>query len=371
MHVALDVRTIQARYAGDRIYLENLIRHLGRLPEISQLSLYGEARLGDPVPVEGYTKTEAKVFRASRGWLWTPVAVPQQLKRDQADVFHAPYLVPSKAPCPTVATVHDVTLRLFPQYNRPRIKAGIRNLVLNASARSATAVITDSEHSRRDLIRVVRVRPDRIHVIPLAAGEHFTPGDVETARRRVRELLGLDRPFVLAVGWSSPHKNVPRLLEAVGSLTGSVGRELAVVVVGHPGAHTAESLHESFPALEGRLFFTHWISNDDLVAYYRAARLFAFPSLYEGFGLPVLEAMACGTPVVTSNSSSIPEVAGDAAILVEPRDTAALAAAVEGVASDEALREDLRGRGLEQAARFSWDRTAQMTLEVYKHVLGQ
>ncbi|MCE5219335.1 glycosyltransferase family 4 protein, partial [bacterium] len=123
--------------------------------------------------------------------------------------------------------------------------------------------------------------------------------------------------------------------------------------------------------LEGRLFFTQWISNDDLVAYYRAASLFAFPSLYEGFGLPVLEAMACGTPVVTSNSSSIPEVAGDAAILVEPRDTAALAAAVEGVASDEALREDLRGRGLEQAARFSWDRTAEMTLEVYKHVLGQ
>lgn len=371
MHVALDVRTIQANFSGDRIYLENLIRQLSRLPQVSRLSLYGDPRLGREVPLELSANTRFTLLEASRGWLWTPVAVPRRLRHDNVEVFHASFLVPPIAPCPTVVTVHDATLRLFPHLNPPSRRTALRNQILTLAARSAKAVITDSEHSRNDLLRVLKLRPHKVHVVPLAAAEHFTPGDGEVARRRVAELLGVNRPYLLTVGWAGLNKNVPFLLETLSTLATPEARDLAIIIVGHAGGHTAEELQERYPALAGRLHFTGWVDNEDLVALYRGARVFAFPSLYEGFGLPVLEALACGTPVVSSNTSSLPEVAGEAALLIDPTDRAALGAALQQVLTDETLVAQLRELGLRQAARFSWERTAQLTAQVYEQVLGR
>ncbi|MBU0608938.1 MAG: glycosyltransferase family 4 protein [Armatimonadetes bacterium] len=368
MHIALDVRTIQAGFAGDRIVLENLIPHLARLPDVARLTLYGDSRFSTENPLPRCDHCEERIFTTRRGWLWTPVGLPRRLRADGADVFAAPYLVPPLSPCPTVVTIHDLAYRLLPELYPPQ-RSRLRSGLITLSARRARAVITDSESSRRDLLRLMRLPEAKVHVVPLAQAEHFTPGDVAAARSRIRDLFGVGEPFILTVGYSSPRKNVPRLLETVAAATAGPLRAASVIVVGRPGLDTADDLHARFPGLAGRLRFTGWIETDDLVALYRAAGVFAFPSLHEGFGLPVLEAMACGTPVVTANTTSLPEVAGDAAMLVDPLDTGALAEALTAVLGDAALARDLRERGLRQAARFSWAETARQTYEVYRHVL--
>ena len=182
MHVAFDVRTIQAGYGGDRIYLENLIRHLDRLPEIAALSLYTEPRLGDRIPLPEYPKVRRQALAASRGWLWTPLAAPRQLRRDAASIFHAPHLVPPFPPCPTVVTIHDAIQLVFAECDRSSPRARLDRALRGLSARRAAAIITDSEHSRGDLARLMHVPAEKIHVIPLAAAEHFTPGDRAEAR---------------------------------------------------------------------------------------------------------------------------------------------------------------------------------------------
>jgi len=302
--------------------------------------------------------------------MWTPVGLPGRLRRDAVDVFHAPYLVPPLSPCPSVVTVHDLAFRLLPEC-RLQSRGNLRSALITLSARRARAVITDSEWSRGDLIRLLRLSPQKVHVVPLAPAAHFTPGDVAAARQRVHERLGVQPPIILAVGYSSPRKNIPRLLEAVATGPQPVLREATVVIVGRPAGGGAEALRERFPALGNRLVFTDWISQDDLVALYRAANVLAFPSLYEGFGLPVLEAMACGTPVVSANTSSLPEVAGDAAVLVDPTDRGAIAEAVAAVLEDGALGETLSQKGLRRAAEFTWQRTARQTYEVYASVLSR
>ena len=370
MHVAMDVRPVQAGFAGDRVYLENLVRRLRQLPGISCISLYGESRLGEDVGLELGGKCRGRVFSARRGWLWTPWAVPRHLRLDAVDVYHAPYLIPVIAPCPTVVTIHDIGFRVLPEYYSQH-KAHLRCALVGLSAHRAGAIITDSESSRADIARVLRVGPGRIHVIPLAASEAFTPGDRDRARRWVVESLGVDPPFVLAVGYASARKNVARLIEAVEAVVRRRPGPLSLVIAGTPGDEPEGALRSRFPSLGERLVFTGGITEAALVDLYRAADVFAFPSLYEGFGLPVLEAMACGTPVVAANSSSLPEVAGDAALLVDPGDVGALAEALERVLFGASLASDLVGRGLARAAQFSWERTAELTHEVYRSVLDR
>ncbi|MCE5239127.1 glycosyltransferase family 4 protein [bacterium] len=369
MHIAIDARTIQAGFAGDRVVLENLIPQLARLPEVTQVTLYGDSRFGSENPLPRADKCQQRLFTTRRGWLWTPVGLPRRLRADGADVLHAPYLVPPVSPCPTVVAIHDLAYRILPELYPPT-RSRLRSGLITLSAHRARAVITDSEASRQDLLRLMRLPARKVHVVPLAQAEHFTPGDATEAQARVRAAFGVEPPIILTVGYSSPRKNVPHLLDVVATAPSGPLREATVVVVGRPGMDSPDTLRDRFPGLTGRLVFTGWIGTDDLIALYRAASVFAFPSLYEGFGLPVLEAMACGTPVVTSSTTSLPEVAGEAAVLVEPTDGAALAAALTAVLHDSALPEDLRARGLRRAAEFSWERTARQTFEVYRDALA-
>jgi glycosyltransferase involved in cell wall biosynthesis len=307
---------------------------------------------------------EPVVLTAPLPGLWTPWSLPWDLRRRAAGLLHVQYIIPPVAPCPVVTTIHDISFRRHPEWF-PLKHRVLLNLLIPMAARSAAHVITGSEYTRSDLIDAFDLPPEKVTVTPYAADPIYRPMDSEAARRAVKERFGLRGPFVLAVGVLQPRKNLPRLVRAFASVAREVPHTLTLV--GKPGwAH--EELHRSAAAsrLGSRIQFTGYVADADLPFLYNAADLFVYPSLYEGFGIPPLEAMACGTPVVTSNVTSLPEVVGDAALTVAPTDETALAEAIRRALTDEPLRSHLHAAGLARAAKFSWERTAALTLEVYR-----
>ncbi len=263
-----------------------------------------------------------------------------------------------------VVTVHDA----FP-YTCPRTSTRLDWLVYHAwlpyALPAADAIITDSEQSREDIVKYLPVSPEHVTVVPLAADRRFRPVEA-AAVEPILQSYDVAQPYILYVGALESRKNLPRLLEAY-ALLRAWSERWRLVIVGarkwksSPILDTVQRL-----GLEPHVTFTGYVADEDLPALYTGADLFAFPSLYEGFGLPVLEAMACGTPVVTSNTSSLPEVVGDAALLVDPYDVEAMASAMRQVLEDPALAQALRQRGLARAATFSWERTARETIAVYE-----
>ena len=299
-------------------------------------------------------------------------AIAHLVRRLGLDVVHDPTGVMPLAlvrGAARVVTVHDA----FP-YTCARTSTTLDWLIYHAwlprALPAADAVITDSMQSREDIVKHLRVTPERVTVVPLAADRRFRPVNPATVAS-VLQAHGVAQPYILYVGALESRKNLPRLLEAY-ALLRAWSEQWRLVIVGarkwksSPIFETVARL-----GLEPFVTFTGYVADDDLPALYAGAGLFAFPSLYEGFGLPVLEAMACGTPVVTSNSSSLPEVAGDAALLVDPYDVEAIAGAMRQVLEDPALARDLREWGLARAAEFSWERTARETVAVYEQALSR
>jgi len=268
----------------------------------------------------------------------------------------------------TVVTVHDVFAWSLPGTSTLLDTLIYRHWLPRVLPR-VDAIITDSAISKMDIARYLDIGADRIRVVELGVSSRCRPsGSSEQAR--VREQHGLPPCYVLSVGSIEPRKNLDRLLRAYHQLW-QAGEHRALVVVGaERWRHSGIMQIVKELDLEQRVTFTGHVSDEDLPGVYSAADLFVFPSLYEGFGLPPLEAMACGTPVVCSNTSSLPEVVGDAAITVDPYDVEALAEAMRRVLSDADLANDLRQRGLERAAGFTWERTAKETVEVYREVLS-
>ncbi len=283
------------------------------------------------------------------------------------DLFHATeHLLPRFSAIRTVFTLHDLIFLFHPETHKP-MNRWFLTLMMPRFLRAADAVIAVSECTKRDAVRAYGIPEEKITVIYEGVSPRFRPAD-PAAIAAVRQKYGLPEHFILYVGTIEPRKNLTALLEAFANLQSAIGN-LHLVFVGKKGW-----LYEGFfrrlreLGLEERVHFTGYVPDEDLPVLYSAADLFVFPSLYEGFGLPVLEAMACGVPVVCSNTSSLPEVAGDAALLVDPTDVRALAAAMERALTDQALRATLRARGLERARRFTWEEAARRTLEVYRQV---
>ena len=295
---------------------------------------------------------------ASTGWSPAPT------------LFHATehLLLPLRG-VPTVLTVHDLIFRRYPAHHK-RLNRWYLNATMPLFCRRAGHIIAVSEQSKRDIVEAYSVAPEKITVIYEAADPRFCPQPANTAAD-VRTRYGLPDRYLLFVGTIEPRKNLGRVLAAFERLHAERLTD-ALVIVGKRGW-----LYDDFFArLEGSpakqaVIFPGFVPDTDLPAVYAAAQAFAFPSEFEGFGLPVLEAMACGTPVVCSNTSSLPEVAGDAALLVDPLEVDALTDALGRVLRDPALAADLRARGLAQAARFSWARAAEETLAVYRRVMDK
>jgi glycosyltransferase involved in cell wall biosynthesis len=286
-----------------------------------------------------------------------------------AELFHATeHLLPPLHGIPTVLTVHDMIFRLYPQHQKP-LNYWYLNATMPLYCRRADAIITVSESSRRDLVAHYRVDADKVHVIYEAAGPEFLCVEEERASE-VRQKLGLPERYLVHVGTIEPRKNLTRLVDALQSLSDE-GLSVPLVVVGSRGWLYDDFFgHLAGLGIRGSVFFPGYVAASDLPLVYAAATASITPSVYEGFGLPVLEAMACGTPVACSKISSLPEVAGDAALTFDPLDVRAIADSIRALWTDPLLRAELRERGLRQAARFSWARAAEETWAVYQSLLA-
>jgi glycosyltransferase involved in cell wall biosynthesis len=267
-----------------------------------------------------------------------------------------------------VVTLHDATAFLHPE-THTLLDNFLHRVYVPATLRNVDAVITISEAARRDLVRFLRLRPDKVVTVPLAVDAAFHPVPAELSAT-VLSRYEVTPPFVLYVGALEPRKNLPTLLRAFARALAEFPQLQLVVAGGRRWKSGAIPRLVEDLRLADAVRMTGYVADATLPALYSAASVFCFPSLSEGFGLPILEAMACGTPVVCSNLSSLPEVAGEAALLVDPTETQAVAAGLIRVLSDQTFGAELRERGLNRAAQFSWESTAEQTLQVYRRVLS-
>lgn len=355
--------------AGTTRYCVELLHGLESLPDISLdlFTLYPPEVIKTMAEQRGYPEarsTAGTLPRPLQYLLWHTLgyAGASASTLDNADVVHTPLLlVPPRRHTPLVVTVHDLTFRLFPEHHsrwsRTLAEAGLRRVV-----RTADAVLADSQATACDLIAQTGIRQERVHVVPCAADARFRP----VGYAAVLPKYGIDAPYALYVGTLEPRKNLIGVLEAFARLDLP---DVKLVVVGAKGwMYDSVFATVEKQGLASRVIFTGYVPDEDLPALMSGAGVFVYPSFYEGFGLPVLEAMQCGAPVITSNVSSLPEVAGDAALLVDPKDVCELSQAMRRLLTEPGLREEFCGRGLEQAQKFSWQRTAEMTAQVYSDV---
>jgi glycosyltransferase involved in cell wall biosynthesis len=285
-----------------------------------------------------------------------------------ADIFHSPdFTLPPLWRARGILTVHDLTFMHYPEYAPPGL-VNYLNAAVPRSVRRARLVLADSESTKRDIVELLGTPPEKIRVVYAGVGPRFQPVSDSTILDEVRARYGLAWPFVLTVGTLEPRKNHLRLIRSFAQIL-PAHPDLRLVLVGGKGW-----LYEDVQAevsrlnLQDRVVFPGFVTDPDLPAVYSLASIFAYPSLYEGFGLPVLEAMACGTPVVCSNASSLPEVAGDAALLVDPTDEDALARALAHALDDRHRRQAMQTLGQAQAARFTWPAAARNLLNAYQEV---
>jgi glycosyltransferase involved in cell wall biosynthesis len=370
MRVAIDARKIHDFGIGT--YIRNLLRHLARVDHTSEFVLLcGEADLG--VAAQLGPNFRAVLEPSPNYSIREQVHVPWVLRREKPDVYHAPhYVLPAGVRCPSVVTIHDCIHLMFPQYLPNRLAYAYARAQMWSAARRSDCILTVSEASKRDILHLFNVPPEKIVVVYNAIDSHFSVTPSEEAVARVRERYQLDHQFVLYVGNIKPLKNLVRLIEAFDELRRNDLEDLKLLIIGDqisktPALRRAVHRHK----LHKHVRFLGYLSDDQLAILYRLASVFVFPSLYEGFGLPPLEAMASGTPVVTSNVSSLPEVVGDAAVLVDPYDVDALVDGLRRVLTNPTLAAEMRRKGIERAREFSWERSVAKTWAVYQTIGGK
>lgn len=303
-----------------------------------------------------------------RRWWWMQTIAPRLLAELRPDFAHfTNSIAPLTCPVPVVLTIHDMSLFLQARTQPLRSLLTVRPIVPLA-ARRAAAIMTLSHYTRQDMIRRLKIDPAKIHVIYGAPSAHFKPITDSGELDRVRRQYGLPDRWVLYVGTLEPRKNIPRLLRAFAQVR-CAHPEVRLVMAGQLGwKHRAIWREIESLGLADAVHWLGYVPDADLPALYSLATVFAFPSLYEGFGLPVIEAMACGTPVLTSQDTALAEVAGEAALLIDPLEVEAIAAGLMRLLNDSELRAELQGHGLCRAAEFSWERAAAETVKVYEQL---
>jgi glycosyltransferase involved in cell wall biosynthesis len=368
MIIGIDAsRTTVARRTGTENYSLHLVRELLRLGEAHRFRLYF-----NQVPWPGLLPEGAEQRVIGFPRLWTHFRLSAEMLTHPPDLLFVPsHVLPLIHPRRSVVTIHDLGYHYYPEAH-----TGFQNVYLRWStrhnARAATRVVADSEATRRDLMHYYRIPEERIHVVYPGRDESLAPIVEPMVQARVRARYGLSDSYLLYVGTLHPRKNLVRLVQAFAIfLRSSVSPELQLVLAGQKGWLYDEVFAQVRRlGLTERVALTGYVPDADLPVLLSGALAFVFPSLYEGFGLPVLEAMACETPVVCSNVSSLPEVAGDAALLVDPLNTDSLAGAIGRIVTDEGLRRILVERGLRQIRIFSWRRCAQEILQILEDVGG-
>lgn len=372
--IAIDATSLPPQPAGAGTYILNLVRALARIDGDHDYVVYCRSH---SLPLFAGLPPSFAIVDAghlSRGLrlLWEETSLPWDLRRRSVNLLHSPHHTTPLlySPCPRVITVHDVTFFLLPE-RYPLVRRLHFQVLTLLGVRRAKLLVVPSVSVREDTAAVLRLRRDRIRVTYEGVEPAFRPLDREASAALARDKYGLPDGYLLSLGTREPGKNRMTLFRALTFLRED-GHDIHLAVVGQTGWKVDEEqglLVEL--GLQDRVHFTGYVPQADLPALYNGATAFVFPSLYEGFGLPVLEAMACGVPVITSNVSALPEVAGGAALLVDPHDAEAIARAIARVIDEPALARLLARAGIERAAEFTWERCAAATLDAYREVLGE
>ena len=372
VHIAIDAHSVGAQLAGNETYAINLIEALAEIDQTNYYTLFVTTREAVDRFANRWPNFKIRHTLPHTPLVRIPLTLSAELRRNPVDVLHVQYTAPPLAPCPVVTTIHDLSFEHLPETFKRRSRAQLR-LTVRRSARKAALILTLSEFSRRDIIETYAVDPARVIVTPAAAPSHFAPVANETELKDIRERYGIGPNYLLSLGSIQPRKNLTRLIEAFLSLRrAGRGDEIPqLVIAGKRGWLDREVFRAAQRDDRNQsIKFIGYLPEEDLPALYSGATGFIYPSYFEGFGLPVLEAMQCGAPVIAANKTSIPEVAGDAALLVDPFDTTALAKAIGRLIDDDGCRVELRAKGLKRAAEFSWITTAKLTLKAYEQVAG-
>jgi glycosyltransferase involved in cell wall biosynthesis len=370
--VGLDARTLASEvHSGVEEYVINLVSALSRLTEAPEIIAYVDRPIPDPEIAQAASSgpLRTSIVRARRGWL--RAALPWRLWRDRVNLVHLPStILPPLLPCPAVVTVHDLAWVRYPETYEPKDLVMQRRAVAGAAAR-ASHIIAVSDSTARDLRQHYPRSGDRVSVIPLGVSPQFSPDGLRLSSAAFPGAERLTRGYVLYAGGLQPRKNLLRLLVAYQKVLAETSAPpLVLAGAVSPHAHELRQAAQRL-GIERHVVFPGYVAQDLLPALYRSATVFVYPSLYEGFGLPVLEAMACGVPVVTSNVSALPEVAGEAALLVDPESVERLSWAVSLLLADQALRQTLGQRGLARARQFTWEQTARQTVGVYQRFAAE
>jgi glycosyltransferase involved in cell wall biosynthesis len=365
MKVGIDGYALGVQHDGTEAHVRNLIRAVSRVDPHGDYTVFVNPSLR-PGSVPGLECMRRVEVRPPLGLARLPFASSLAAMRAHVDVMHVQFAAPLFCPARIVVTIHDIMFEHYPHFYSSVSLKQLRTRVPRTVLRAHT-ILTVSEFTKSDVIQRYRLPPERIVVAYPAPDPMFHPIPDQARLAAVRERYNSGEHFMLFVGALKPNKNVKTLVDAYIRLRRSGTVQHRLVLVG-PGSMLDYDIFA--PARDAGvasdLIATGFVPDEDLVALYNAADLFVQPSLFEGFGLPSLEAMACGTPVVTSTTSAIPEVVGDAALLVDPLDVEALAVAIARVLADPALRQDLSTRGLRRAAHFSWEATARTLVDVYR-----
>lgn len=367
MRFSVDAHAIGCHLTGNEVYIRNLLHEFARLDEGNELIAY----ISKP-GVEADLPSRIETRHVSQNpYMRLGVDLPRHLRRDRPDLLHVQYTGPVFSPTPLVVSVHDVSYLEYPQYFT-RFRSLQLRLTVQRTLQCAARVLTPSEFSRSAILRHYRIAEDKVVVVPNAVASQFRPIERDVARAAIQRKFGFARPFVLTVGDLQPRKNHLGLLKAFEDVLKAEPRlQHDLVFVGKETWYSRE-LHRavSHSALRDRVHFTGFVEDEDLVQFYGACDLFVFPSFYEGFGLPILEAMACGRAVACSRLTAMPEVADAAGILFDPGSKEEIARAMLDVLLDPELRARLERLGVQRAAAFSWEKSAARTLQVYYEVAG-
>lgn len=369
MKIGIDAHTLGSKSAGNESYYIQLLRAL------ACYSSNGDQYIIYFTNPEGEKQIPScKQFLAKRIWpsnryLRIPLAFPIECRRESLDVFHAQYILPPFCCSRSVTTIADVLFERYPQFFSVAERTTF-GVLFPWSARRSDHIITVSQASKRDIVELYRIDPKRVTVIYEAPRPEFRNMEYDRCRETLAREYGISFPFILYVGRINARKNLERLVEAFAVLAGK-GFPHKVVIVGKQDWLAERVLNRvRVLSLESKVHFAGYVPYSDLPVFYNAADLFAYPSVCEGFGIPVVEAMACGVPVVTSLGSSLEEVASDAAALADPYSVSSIADAMEKVLSDQKYAHSLRQKGLRRARDFSEARKATETMSVYRQVFS-
>jgi len=368
--IGIDAQAIGTNFSGNEVYIKNVIKNLDRHSRFDYRLFVNKNYnyAGD------FTGTNWKTleFKTRSPFLRLPIEFPRLIRREKLDLLHVQYTAPYFADCPIVSTIHDISFEHYPEFFT-RKEASFLKVGIRKTAKEAARIITVSDYSKQDMIDTYRVPEERIVVTYNSIDEAFRAVPTSAQLAEVRQKYGIEGEYILAVGNLQPRKNIPRLLEAYKRIRLENADIRAKLVVVGRKAWMFEGIFQSladFPFLKD-VILTDYVPKEDLPLLYNAASVFVYPSIFEGFGLPVLESMACGTPVVTSNTSCLPEIAGGAAVLVDPLKEDDIAAGIVKLLREPKTRQAYIAKGLARAQDFSWEKTGRQTSAIYESVLEE